>query len=171
MKEIWKDVVDYEGLYKVSNFGRIKRTFVLKPYIDRKGYYFVNLSKNGLVKCCRVHQLVAKSFIPNPLNKTEVNHIDGIKLNNIVSNLEWTTHKENMQHAFRNHLISDEGIKIGILAMTNATKKKVAQLLNGKIIKIYESVSLATKETKINHICCVANGKRKTAGGFEWKYI
>ena len=65
-KEIWKDVVGYEGLYQVSNLGRIKRTFVLRQHIDRKGYYFVNLSKNGKVKCCRVHQLVGKSFIPNP---------------------------------------------------------------------------------------------------------
>ena len=139
MTEIWKDVVGYECLYQVSNLGRIKSVFrninhkpynitikerIIKQTMDRKGYYYVNLSKQGKVKCCRVHQLVGKAFIPNPNNLVEINHINGIKTCNIVDNLEWVSHKENMQHARKNGLFSQDGIMRSVNAMIKEHKRK-----------------------------------------------
>lgn len=114
--EIWKDVAGYEGLYKVSSQGRVKsllrtnigsdgrnRTFkekILKPVHDGKGYFQVSLCKNGKAKMFLIHRLVSLAFIPNPYNKPEVNHKDGDKARNDVSNLEWNTGSENIKHAF-----------------------------------------------------------------------
>lgn len=98
MKEIWKDVISFEGAYKVSNFGRVysvRNDKILTLYKDKKGYMRVNLSYNGVRKNARVHRLVAQVFILNPNNYEQVNHKDEDKINNIVENLEWcdNTHK------------------------------------------------------------------------------
>lgn len=122
-EEIWKDIKGYEDLYKVSNFGKIKSlerinqignnkyvTFekILKHHINKKrGYCQVNLCKNGTRKLFTCHRLVAETFIPNMDNKKYVNHIDGNKTNNCIDNLEWCTHSENINHAYRNNLISN----------------------------------------------------------------
>lgn len=102
MKEIWKPVVCYEGFYEVSNLGRIKRIKdyhgtpgILKQQKGSNGYSIVALSKYGIQKSHSVHRYVAEAFIPNPENKRCINHKDNIRDNNIVSNLEWVTHKEN----------------------------------------------------------------------------
>ena len=102
--EIWKDVVGYEGLYKVSNLGRVKKpmgaySIILKPFVQ--DYKMVSLSSNHKSRKFLVHRLVAQAFIPNPNDKEEVNHIDGNKLNNVVDNLEWCTKSENVEHAYR----------------------------------------------------------------------
>lgn len=111
-EEIWKDFKGYEGLYQVSNLGRVKsleRTFldkighkqhikerILKPKTDRNGYLRVGLSNgNGKPKTLSVHRLVCQAFHKNPENKPSVNHIDENKVNNTASNLEWCTVKEN----------------------------------------------------------------------------
>ena len=115
MKEIWKDVVGYEGYYQVSNFGNvksIKRTTsqgkVLKPFVNELGYKFVALCVNGKKKDCRVHRLVAQAFIYNPKNKEQINHLDYNPSNNRVDNLEWTTPKENtvysIEHMRNSHI-------------------------------------------------------------------
>ena len=106
MKEVWKDIKDYEGLYQVSNLGRIKslsrfhytgwgknkgyikKEKILKPRYDKKGYQMVVLYKNGIGKNFKVHRLVAEAFIPNPNNLPQINHKDEIKRNNIFTNLE-----------------------------------------------------------------------------------
>ncbi len=103
--EIWRDIKNYDGKYQVSNFARVKSFHkgdvrILKPETV-KGYLRIGLYKNGRTKNYFVHALVAQAFIPNPANKPFVNHIDGNKLNNNVSNLEWVTASENQQHALR----------------------------------------------------------------------
>jgi hypothetical protein len=112
--EIWKDIVGYEGLYQVSNMGRVKS---LDRWVKAKGntkklnkekimsvcsknYNRIILTKDKKEKCHKVCRLVAAAFIPNPFNKATVNHIDGNKLNDCVDNLEWATHSENLKHAF-----------------------------------------------------------------------
>lgn len=115
--ENWKDVVNYEGLYQVSDLGnlrnysrkvsfgrgtRITKQIQIKLYLEKsKGYYIRSLSKNDKRKTFSIHRLVALAFIPNPENKREVNHINGIKTDNTVSNLEWVTPSENILHSYR----------------------------------------------------------------------
>ena len=112
MEEIWKDIVGYEGIYEISNLGRI-RTFnykntnnveIMKNFIDGSGYIKISLCKNGIKKQYFIHRLVAQAFIPNLKNKRTVNHKDGNKLNNCVGNLEWVTCEENIHHAWKNGL-------------------------------------------------------------------
>lgn len=112
--EVWKDIKGYEGLYQVSNFGRVKsvaRKIQLKQYakettetimkldLNKRGYLYVHLCKNSKYKSYRVHRLVAEAFVENPEHKDQVNHIDRNVLNNKSSNLEWCTNVENMKHA------------------------------------------------------------------------
>lgn len=116
MKEVWKEVKDYDGRYVVSNLGRVKsvkrfvkghnsyrpvRDRILKTRFSKGGYERVKLTKNCKGKEFYVHRLVATAFIPNPENKPQVNHIDSNRKNNIVENLEWMTAKENIQHGWR----------------------------------------------------------------------
>lgn len=113
--EIWKPVPGYEGFYEVSSIGRVRsvdhyvnsgngrklrKGRVLSQSISIHGYYFVHLSKINKQKSPTVHRLVALAFHPNPENKICVNHKDGVRTNNHISNLEWCTHKENTRHLF-----------------------------------------------------------------------
>src|SRR5687768_7809758 len=108
--ELWKPIPGYEDLYEISNLGRVKSFRRLKKGSNYKvlknhlslGYHTVCLTKNGKTVITKVHRLVAKSFIPNPDNKPEVNHIDMVRNNNHFSNLEWVTRSENIKHAFKN---------------------------------------------------------------------
>lgn len=114
-KEDWVDIIGFEGLYRISNLGRVKmlaKTWRVnkggicsigesyKKFYKRGQYPMVQLRKNGKFKSFLVHRLVAIHFIPNPENKREVNHIDGNKNNTSLSNLEWNTPEENMKHAY-----------------------------------------------------------------------
>lgn len=126
--EIWKPVDGYEGIYEVSNIGRVKslpKTIIIKQpkairifqsrlfkkSVNRYGYIIVSLHLNLKIKQFKVHRLVAKAFIPNPDNKPYVNHIDGDKQNNHVTNLEWCTAQENSIHAVRNGLLRNSSLK------------------------------------------------------------
>ena len=119
-KEEWKPIKGYEGLYEISNFGRVKslvgwnghkyvkREKILAPYKQQTNPNYsrsvVKLKKNGKGKEFKVHRLVAKAFIPNPKNYKVINHKDGNPLNNKVNNLEWCTQKMNIKHALENEL-------------------------------------------------------------------
>lgn len=109
MKEIWKPIKDYEGLYEVSNLGRVTSlhhgNLKLLTLNLNNGYFRCGLSKEGVQTLYQIHRLVAETFISNELNKPQVNHKDGNKQNNRVDNLEWVTQLENMQHAWSNGLI------------------------------------------------------------------
>lgn len=181
--EIWKDVIGYEGIYQVSNTGKIKRIGVytnqfgktweaervLKPATKPKGYMFVQLSKDGKASPKHVHRLVAEAFTPNPQNKPTVNHKNGDKSNNSVENLEWATYTENNMHSVR---ILGNGKQ-----KEYAVKKPVLQYdLNGKFIAEYPSYREAQRQTGINSIDVVCRGERqkgrkqKTVGGYVWRY-
>ena len=102
--EVWKDIKGYEGLYHISNLGRVKtvrKNYIKKLYERPDGYTQVCLCKKGKVTTRRIHILVAKAFIPNPLNLPEVNHKDENKTNNCVDNLEWcnTTYNKNYRYS------------------------------------------------------------------------
>ena len=108
MSEIWKDIVGYEGLYQVSNFGRVKsfhrkEPIILKPLVTRKGYLRVELYDGTNSQLRLIHRLVIEAFNPNNTN-LQVNHIDGDKSNNKLSNLEWCSGSENIIHALSNGL-------------------------------------------------------------------
>ena len=177
-KEIWKDVVGFDGLYLISNLGRIR---TLSKY-NKNGYdtimiqkckceyMYVNLYKNGKLHTSRVHRLVAQAFIENPLNKPQVNHINGIKTDNRVDNLEWATRSENMKHAFRTGLVKNNINSVN--AMRKANIKPIYQIKNGTIINEFESVSKASKYLNINEnlIYRVLSGFRKTTHHYSFRY-
>ena len=132
-EEIWKDIDGYEGYYQVSNMGRVRSVDrvvehptngarvlngkLRKLKLHRSGYHHLGLTKDGETKYRLVHRLAAQAFIPNPESKPQVNHIDGVKTNNNVSNLEWATHKENTVHAVENKLIKTKLNKEDVIAI------------------------------------------------------
>ena len=174
MSEEWRDINGYEGLYQVSDQGRVKslertdslgRTVkerILKPGMDRGGYLLVVLCAGGKPKTLNVHRLVCEAFHENPENKPCVNHIDENKTNNAASNLEWSTYEENNNHGTHNERVA------------KARSKPVGQWTkDGELVKIWPSTQEAERQAGFNHgnISEVANGNRKTAHGFIWKYV
>jgi hypothetical protein len=209
MEEIWKDIEGYEGLYQVSNLGRVKslnRIIATKMNISRlmKGkvltivpdpnnYMKVLLSKEGKQQIYLVHRLVAQAFIPNPDNKSEIDHINTDRTDNRVENLQWVTRKENCNNpltkekiaAFgRTRVFSSEmkqkmslalkGRKINPEAIEKRrqkTMKPILQLsLNGDIIKRWDSATEAKDMLGIKTIPDCLRNRCKTAGGYVWKY-
>ena len=135
--EIWKNInLEYfNDRYLVSNYGRVKiiNGKILNQSYDSKGYLKVSLYKNKIRKCIKVHRLVALTFIENPDNKSQVNHKDGNKENNNVSNLEWTTCKENIEHAYKNNL-AKKGID------RHSSKHLILKDKNDNIISQYSNI-------------------------------
>lgn len=178
--EEWRDVIGYEGIYQVSNLGRIKRLAHWKNQTIKQSpekytrrmlpekimstnqksgrYIGISLSKNKQAKTMSVHRIVAMAFIPNPHGYPEINHIDCNSKNNRVENLEWCDHKHNINHADRT------------AKAARACEKKVICQETGKI---YESLtkaaeSLGIQKSKISNVC---HGKRKTTGGKHWAFV
>lgn len=177
----WREVKGFEGFYEVSDTGRVRSVnrnvqscngvnrhlcgremkITRSKNKHRHGdcYYVVNLRKHGKSFVKTIHSLVADAFIPNPENHPTVNHIDGNKGNNHVSNLEWVSYKDNNIHALYTGLRKPRGVKIS------------QETIDGEFISMYKSVCEASRETGISRgsISHCVNGYTKSAGGFIWK--
>ena len=177
--EQWKDVLGYEGIYEVSDFGRIRRKNgkvktgirnnefrnikgkVLKQNLKRNGYLTVDLSKEHKVKTISVHRIVAIAFIEPVEGKLQVNHKNGNKLDNRVENLEWvTSNKTGLQKG------NSKKIKCEQLNMVFDGSYAAAEYINNKYFKNSKQIV-----TIANKIRCCANGYQKIAYGFTWNYI
>lgn len=180
MLEIWKDVVGFETLYQVSNLGRVKslakevdnnggkqkrKECIVKSRKNRHGYLQLTLSNNKKYTKT-IHRLVAEAFLPNTSNKPQINHINGIKTDNRVENLEWATASENTLHSV--NVLGNKSPR----GRYNKFSKPVLQIKDDKIIAKFECVMEAERQTGINNgnIANCANGHRKTACGYKWRY-
>ena len=164
MQELWLDIEGYEGLYLISNTGKVKSLIsnkILRGSLDKDGYNQVVLYKNGKGKTRKVHRLVGLSFIPNPENKPVINHIDCVRDNNVVSNLEWATHKENVNHGNATQLRAEKQ-SVPIIQYTK----------DGQYVNTYDSAMEAGRQLGIaqGNISKVCRGQNKTAYGYIWKY-
>lgn len=172
MKEIWKDIKEYYGLYQVSNMGNVKslnynhtkEEKILRLGVDRNGYLIVNLYKNGKCKSLRVHRLVLRTFNPvENMDKLEVNHKDENKKNNNLDNLEWCSRSYNNNYGSR----------------TQRTEKPVVQLdpTTNKVINVYRSSMEAKRQgfNQANIIQCCKNKYAKHSPniylGYKWQYM
>ncbi len=182
LREQWVDIENYDG-YQVSTYGRVKsldRTVVrsdgelrrfkgkiLQPHDNSRGYLQLNLNGH---KQQKIHRLVAKAFIPNPEIKYAVNHIDGDKYNNTINNLEWCTRSENEQHAYL-HKLKSAPWK-GKTGNKHPLSRKVAQIKNRAVVATFAGTNEAHRLTGItqSNISGACTGKRKQAGGFQWRY-
>lgn len=185
--ETWKDIQGFEGLYKINRLGQVlsccryiergvykgyTKERILKQQIDSLNkYVLVSLCKKKKYKTILVHRLVAQAFIPNSENKPQVNHINGVKTDNCVENLEWCSSSDNHKHSYKflNRKVN-KGMK-GKLGIHNHLSRSVMQIKDNEIIKIFDSIATAFRETKIRHISECANKKANMAGGFVWRFI
>lgn len=159
--EEWREIEGYEGLYAVSNMGRvanIKRNVLLNPYSIKTGYLQVNLRKDNQGRNFYVHRLVAMAFISNPENKPQVNHKNSIRNDNRAENLEWMTAKENINELHRRTTVS------------KSLSKPVLCVESGII---YENANKAAEFAKVDASCirAVCCGRQKTSAGCHWEYV
>lgn len=159
MKEIWRDIKDYEGIYRISNLGNVysvRRDSLLKSGMSGNGYLSVILCTDGRRKHFKVHRLVAEAFIENKLNKPAVNHKDEDKHNNNVNNLEWVTTKENINYGTRNI----------------RTSKRIKVIYQDDTYEIWESANVFAREFGVNqsNVCAALHGRIKTAYGMRFEY-
>ena len=198
MEEIWKDIQGYEGLYRVSNLGRVKsfhkaKEHILSPGKDKDGYFQVQLYKNGINKMRKVHRLVAQAFISNPNNLPQINHKDENKQNNNVDNLEWCTNEYNHNYGTavkraaekrrgwiglvgeKNPMYGRTGNKNPMYGRTgekNPVSRKVICLNN---LKIFNSIKEASEYANVTNIRSCLCGKSSYCGKIDniklvWEY-
>ena len=190
MKEEWRDVEGYEGLYEVSSLSRIRslnRTYItsdgrrvnhvgriLSPIIDTRGYTAVYLYKDKTPKKFRFHRIVAIAFISNPYNKPHINHINGITGDNRIVNLEWCTPSENERHSYDVLGKKAIGSAKGKFGYEHNRSKAVAMLtIEGCFIKEFGSMHEASREIGISPslICVCCKDENRTGGGNRWSYV
>ncbi len=168
--EEWRPVVGYEGLYEVSDWGRVKslkfgKEKLLKPFDNSCGYLHVGLCKDGKKKNFYLHKLVAEAFIPNHNGFTEVNHKDEDKTNNRVENLEWCDRSYNCNYSTRNQRVAEANTN-GVLS-----KHVYQYTLKGELVKTWPSSQECGRngfnQGNITECC---NGKRNKHKGFKWSY-
>jgi len=185
--EVWKEVKGYEGLYEVNNYGVIRSvkrkhkskggklqncpSIKLKPIIDVYGYHTCSLSKEGKQVRVRIHRIVAQSFIPNPENKTQVNHKNGLKYDNSVENLEWNTCKENAVHSFK--VLGRKSGMFGKFGKCNPNSKPIYKIdNNGNVVKRFDClIDVKNEGYNISNVSQCAVGRIKKAHGYIWKYV
>lgn len=161
----WKPIQGFEKYYLVSDSGQVwslRRHRALKPKIDRYGYEVVVLSVAGYSHHRTVHRLVAQAFVPNPHNLATVNHINEDKVDNRAVNLVWMSVADNDNYGTRNEKMANTKCRFPI-----------EQILSDGTAIQYKGVKDASRKTGINR-CCIAQcckNKRKTAGGYKWRYI
>ena len=176
ISESWKDIRGSDGLYKISNKGKVysvKSNKFLSQTKNHKGYFLVTIFVHGVRKTITVHRLVADAFLENPNNYPQINHKDEDKTNNNVENLEWCTCSYNVKYG-NGYLKRKE--KKSYLYAIKATKKKVIQMdKNFNIIHIWDSISDAGRTLGINisdiSNCCLKRKYRHTAGGYRWSFV
>lgn len=180
--EIWKDVVGYEGLYQVSNLGRVKsfnykhlkKTKILKQQLKHQGYLELLLTKDKISRYIGVHRLVAMAFISNPNNKPQVDHINTIRHDNRVENLRWATQSEQL----KGNLITWERFRKNTVKTSKENIKKAIESNKRKVIcvttnKIFNSINEASEfyEIDCRRISDCCRGVMKQYKGLQWEYI
>lgn len=163
------EIKEFNGLYFIDNKGIIYRyrhgkLITMKTTINYRGYVAVLLYKNGKQVYRLVHRLLAQTFLSNPTNLPQVNHKDGNKTNNNLNNLEWCTASQNIKHAF------ETGLRPNSIGDKHHNSRQVMCIDTGVIYDtLKDAASSINKNT--NDIWRVCSGKRKTTGGYRWKYI
>ena len=165
--EIWREIIGFEGLYEISNYGRVKslkNNLIRKVTPDKNGYLRVNLNRYGEQTNHKVHRLVAIAFIENRLDYPYVNHIDENVKNNNVENLEWCTHEYNVNYG--------NALQKGSETRIKRYGKKIYAILPSGEIKKYTSIAGACRELGINQssVVNVLKGRRKSCKGYMFKY-
>ena len=171
IKEIWKDIDGYD--YKISSLGNVLRVYhyktkSIKPYIRNK-YLTVHLCKNNKPKHFFIHRLVAEAFIPNPDKKPQVNHINGIKTDNRIENLEWVTHSENNLHCYR--VLKRKLSCLGKFGKEHPASKTVIRIdIKTGEKKVYSSIKDAANDNFVTSSCISSccYGRSKTSAGYKW---
>lgn len=174
--EIWKAIPGTKGYIEISTEGKIRSCLrgqfhTLKTQADRKGYRRVRVTIEGIKHTYKLHREVAKAFIPNVNNLPQVNHKDGNKNNNCVSNLEWVSNIENARHAIANGLW-EAVFEASRKANENRKKPIIAFRADDKFScpRYYESIREAEKDIGTRHICSVLKGERTHAKGWTFRY-